>query len=174
MDATESWIVDLILKEQFENTIVDELIENFDERQIEALADLQRGKHVTIQLDKSHSPPCITISGISREVCSVSVEVQKMIKKIMTTQEEQSKAELVYNLVEWRYQRTDDSFVAFDKLTNMQLEDAKIDKKTHLTIRINKSNYRVDLNTLQALNDQGRTINIQRVPKNEGKLQLCK
>ncbi|XP_052530868.1 protein mono-ADP-ribosyltransferase PARP14 isoform X1 [Tympanuchus pallidicinctus] len=167
VDATESWIVDLILKEQFENTIVDELIENFDERQIEALADLQRGKHVTIQLDKSHSPPCITISGISREVCSVSVEVQKMIKKIMTTQEEQSKAELVYNLVEWRYQRTDDSFVAFDKLTNMQLEDAKIDKKTHLTIRINKNNYRVDLNTLQALNDQGRTINIQRVPKNE-------
>ncbi|XP_010712168.1 protein mono-ADP-ribosyltransferase PARP14 [Meleagris gallopavo] len=167
VDATESWILDLILKEQFENKIVDELIENFDERQIEALADLQRGKHVTIQLDKSHSPPCITISGISREVCSVSVEVQKMIKKIMTTQEEQSKAELVYNLVEWRYQRTDGSFVAFDKLTNMQLEDAKIDKKTHLTIRINKNNYRVDLNTLQALDDQGRTINIQRVPKNE-------
>ncbi|XP_031446538.1 protein mono-ADP-ribosyltransferase PARP14-like isoform X2 [Phasianus colchicus] len=167
VDATESWIVDLILKEQFENRIVDELIESFDERQIEALADLQRGKHVTIQLDKSQSPPCITISGISREVCSVSVEVQKMIKKIMTTQEEQSKAELVYNLVEWRYQRTNDSFVAFDKLTNMQLEDAKIEKKTHLTIRINKNNYRVDLNTLQALDDQGGTINIQRVPKNE-------
>ncbi|XP_021254186.1 poly [ADP-ribose] polymerase 14 isoform X3 [Numida meleagris] len=167
VDATESWIIDLILKEQFENRIVDELIENFDERQIETLADLQRGKHVTIQLDKNHSPPCITISGISREVCSVSAEVQKMIQKIKTTQEEQSKAKLVYNLVEWRYQSTDDIFVAFDKLTNMQLEDAKVDKKTHLTVKINKNNYRVDLNTLQALDDQGGSINIQRVPKNE-------
>ncbi|NXJ07799.1 PAR14 polymerase, partial [Odontophorus gujanensis] len=169
VDATESWIIDLILKEQFENRIVDELIEHFGEKQIETLADLQRGKHVSILLDKSHSPPCITICGISREVCSVSAEVQKMIQKIKTTQEEQSKAELVYNLVEWRYQRSNEGFVAFDKLTNMQLEDAKIEKKPYLTVKIDKKNYRVELNTLQARDDQGRTINIQRVPKNEGK-----
>ncbi|XP_032301847.1 protein mono-ADP-ribosyltransferase PARP14-like isoform X2 [Coturnix japonica] len=167
VDATESWITDLILKEQLENKIVDDLIENFDEREIETLANLQRGKHVTIQLDKNHSPPCITISGISREVCSVSVEVQKMIQKIKTTQEEQFKAELVYNLVEWRYQIIDDGFVAFDKLTNMQLEDAKMGKKPHLTIKINNNSYRVDLNTLKAHDDQGRTISIQRAPKNE-------
>ncbi|XP_072197855.1 protein mono-ADP-ribosyltransferase PARP14-like isoform X2 [Excalfactoria chinensis] len=167
VDAAESWITDLILKEQLENKIVDDLIENFDEKEIETLAELQRGKHVTIQLDKKHSPPCITISGISREVCSVSVEVQKMIQKIKTAQEEQYKAELVHNLVEWRYQSNDDSFVAFDKLTNMQLEDAKMVKKPSLTIKINKNNYRVDLNTLKARDDQGRPINIQRVPKNE-------
>lgn len=173
VDATESWIKNLILKEQFEISISDELIENFDERQIDALADLQKRKHVTIQLENKLSPPCIKISGISRDVCFVSVEVQKMIQKIKDTQEEQSKAELVYNLVEWRYPGSDDSFVAFDKLTNMQLEDAKIAKKTHLTVKINKNNYKVDLNTLQANDDQGKTIYIQRVPKNEGKLQLC-
>ncbi|POI35113.1 hypothetical protein CIB84_001138 [Bambusicola thoracicus] len=173
VDATESWITGVILKEQLENRIVDDIIENFDERQIEALADLQRGKHVTIELKKNDSPPCITISGISREVCSVSVEVQKMIQKKKAAQEEQSKAELVYKLVGWGYQGTDDSFVAFDKLTNMQLEDARLDKKPHLTVKINKTMYRVDMNTLQAHDDQGRTINIQRVPKNEGKLQCC-
>uniref|UniRef100_A0A8C0AX93 Poly [ADP-ribose] polymerase n=1 Tax=Buteo japonicus TaxID=224669 RepID=A0A8C0AX93_9AVES len=167
VDATESWIKNLILKEQFEISISDELIENFDERQIDALADLQKRKHVTIQLENKLSPPCIKISGISRDVCFVSVEVQKMIQKIKDTQEEQSKAELVYNLVEWRYPGSDDSFVAFDKLTNMQLEDAKIAKKTHLTVKINKNNYKVDLNTLQANDDQGKTIYIQRVPKNE-------
>lgn len=96
-----------------------------------------------------------------------------MIKKIKDTQEEQSKSELVYNLVEWKYQRNNDKFVAFDKLTNMQLEDAKIAKKTHLTVKIIKKNYMVDLNTLQASDDQGNTINIQRVPKNEGNSQLC-
>ncbi|NWI32443.1 PAR14 polymerase, partial [Sula dactylatra] len=170
VDATESWIKDLILKEQFENTISDELIENFDERQYEMLADLQRRKQVTIQLEDKLSPPCIKISGISRDVWFVSVEVQKMIQKIKDIEEEQSKAKLVYNLVEWRYPGSNDSFVAFDKLTNMQLEDAKIAKKSHLTVTINKKNFKVDLNTLQANDDQGRAINIQRVPKNEGKL----
>ncbi|NXI65098.1 PAR14 polymerase, partial [Anseranas semipalmata] len=170
VDATESWIINLILKEQFENSISDELIESFDERQIETLADLQRRKHVTIQLERNRSPPCIKISGISRDVCFVFVEVQTMIQKLKDIQEEQSKAELVFKLVEWRYQRSDDSFVAFDKLTNMHLEDAKIARKPHLTVTINKKNYTVDLNTLQANDDQGKTINIQRVSKNEGKL----
>ncbi|NXC68076.1 PAR14 polymerase, partial [Anhinga anhinga] len=170
VDATESWIKNLILKEQFENIISDELIENFDERQIKTLQDLQRTKQVTIQLENKVFPPCIKIFGISRDVWFVSVEVQNMIKKIKDTEEELSKAKLVYNLVEWRYPGSNDSFVAFDILTNMQLEDAKIAKKPHLTVKINKKNYKVDLNTLQASDDQGRTINIQRVPKNEGKL----
>lgn len=173
VNATESWIIKLILKEQFENCISDELIESFNDQQVEALTDLQRRKHVTIHLEKNCSPPCIKISGLSRDVFAVSVEIQKMIKKIKDTQEEQSKSELVYNLVEWKYQRNNDKFVAFDKLTNMQLEDAKIAKKTHLTVKIIKKNYMVDLNTLQASDDQGNTINIQRVPKNEGNSQLC-
>ncbi|XP_026707999.1 poly [ADP-ribose] polymerase 14-like [Athene cunicularia] len=172
VDAAESWIKNLILKEQFENSISDELIENFDERQIGTLADLQRRKHVTIQLDNKLSPPCIKISGITRDVYFVSVEIQKMIQKIKNTEEEQSKAELVYNLVEWRYPRSSDSFVAFDKLTNMQLEDAKMAKKTYLTVKINKKNYRVNLNTLKASDEQGKTITIQRVPKNEEKLSI--
>ncbi|XP_059676311.1 protein mono-ADP-ribosyltransferase PARP14 [Gavia stellata] len=172
VDATESWIKNLILKEQFENSISDELIENFDERQIDILADFQRRKHVTIQLENKLSPPRIKISGISRDVCFVSVEVQKMIQKIKDTEEERSKAELVYNLVEWRYPGSNDTIVAFDKLTNMQLEDAKIAKKPHLTVKINKKNYKVDLNTLQANDDQGKTINIQRVPKNEDKQSI--
>ncbi|NXF57405.1 PAR14 polymerase, partial [Ciccaba nigrolineata] len=170
VDATEAWIKNLILKEQFENSISDELIENFDERQIGTLTDLQRRKHVTIQLDNKLSPPCIKISGITRDVYFVSVEVQKMIQKIKDTEEERSKAELVCNLVEWRYPRSNDSFVAFDKLTNMQLEDAKMAKKPYLTVKINKKNYSVNLNTLQANDEQGKTITIQRVPKNEGKL----
>ncbi|KFZ68109.1 Poly [ADP-ribose] polymerase 14, partial [Podiceps cristatus] len=172
VDATESWLKNLILKDQFENSISDELIENFGETQIDALADLQRRYHVTIQLENKLSPPCIKISGISKDVCFVSVEVQKMIQKIQYTEEERSKAELVYNLVEWRYPGSNDSFVAFDKLTNMQLEDAKIAKKPHLTVKINKNNYKVDLNTLQASDDQGKTINIHRVPKNEDKQSI--
>ncbi|NWI16296.1 PAR14 polymerase, partial [Crypturellus soui] len=170
VDDAASWIMDLILKEQSENIISDELIENFDWSQMKTLEDLQKRKHVTFQFESNQSPPRIKISGISRDVYLVSMEVQNMIQKLRDTQEEQSKAELVYNLVEWRYQESNDSFITFDKLTNMQLEDAKIAKKTHLTVKIKNKNYKVNLNTLQANDDQGTTISIQRVPKNEGKL----
>ncbi|NWQ75369.1 PAR14 polymerase, partial [Columbina picui] len=170
VDATELWIKDLILKEQFENVISDELIGNFDEGQIATLAEIQRRNHVTIQVECEHCPPCIKISGISRDVGFVSVELQKMIQEMKDTEEERSRAELVYNLVEWRYPGSNDKFVAFDKLTNMHLEDAKMANKTHLTVKIKKKNYKVNLDTLQANDGQGETISIQRVPKNEGKL----
>ncbi|NXO31076.1 PAR14 polymerase, partial [Cisticola juncidis] len=169
VDATESWIKDLILKEQFEKVISDEAIESFDETQIAILEDLQRRKQVTIQLLNKLTPSQIKISGITRDVCSVSLEVQEMIQQIKSTEEEQSKAELYHEVVEWRYLGSNDSFVAFDKLTNMQLECAKRTKKRHLNVKIKKKNYRVDLNTLKATNDKGKTINLQRVIKNEGK-----
>ncbi|NXS16893.1 PAR14 polymerase, partial [Mystacornis crossleyi] len=168
VDATESWIKDLILKEQLENTIADEAIESFDETQIAILEDLQRINRVTIQLENKLSPPQIKINGINRDVYSISLEVQRMIQQIKS-EEEQSKAELLYNRVEWRYPGSNDSFVAFDKLTNMQLEHAKVFKKPYLNVRINKKNYKVDLNTLKATDDQGKSINLQRVAKDKGK-----
>ncbi|NXC88533.1 PAR14 polymerase, partial [Cercotrichas coryphoeus] len=169
VNATESWIKDLILKEQFENTISDEAIESFDETQIAILEDLQRRNQVTVQFLNNLSPPQIKISGISRDVCSVSHEVQEMIQQIKSSEEEQSKAELLYNLVEWRYPGSNDSFVSFDKLTNMQLEHAKMSKKLYLNVKIKNKNYKVDLNTLKATDEQGKTIKLQRVRKDEGK-----
>lgn len=168
VNATESWIKDLILKEQLEHTVADEAIASFDETQFAILEDLQRRKQITIHLENKLSPPQIKISGISRDVYPVSLEVQGMIQQIKSTEEEQSKAELLYNLVEWRYPGSNNSFVAFDKLTNMQLEHAKLFKKTYLNVKINKKNYKVDLNTLKATDDQGKTINLQRVAKDEG------
>ncbi|XP_054492030.2 protein mono-ADP-ribosyltransferase PARP14-like [Agelaius phoeniceus] len=167
VDAAESWIKDLILKEQFENTISDEAIENFDETQFAILEDLQRRKQVTIEILNKLSPPQIKISGISRDVCFVSQKVQEMIKKIKSTEEEQSKAELLFNLVEWRYLGSNDSFVPFDKLTNMQLEHAKMAKKPYMNVRIKNKNYKVDLNTLRATDDQGKIKILQRVKKDE-------
>ncbi|OWK63178.1 Poly [ADP-ribose] polymerase 14 [Lonchura striata] len=168
VNAAESWIKDLILKEQFENTISDEAIENFDETQFAILEDLQRRKQVTIEILNKLSPPQIKISGISRDVCTVSLQVQDMVHQIKSTEEEQCKAELLYNLVEWRYLGSHDSFVAFDKMTNMKLEYAKRDKKPHLKIKIKNKTYTVDLNTLNATDDQGKIKILQRVTKEEG------
>ncbi|NWS30310.1 PAR14 polymerase, partial [Polioptila caerulea] len=170
VDATESWIKDLILKEQFENIISDEAIDSFDETQVAILEDLQRGKQVTIELLNKLSPSQIKISGISRDVCSVSLEVQEMIQQIKSSEEVQYKAELLYNLVEWRYSARNNSFLAFDKLTNMHLEYANMAEKRYLNVKIKNKNYKVDLNTLTATDDQGKTIHLQRVTKDEGKL----
>uniref|UniRef100_A0A8C3R8Q2 Poly [ADP-ribose] polymerase n=1 Tax=Cyanoderma ruficeps TaxID=181631 RepID=A0A8C3R8Q2_9PASS len=167
VDATECWIKDLILKEQFENTISDEAIESFDETHIAILEGLQEVKQVTIQILNKLSPPQIKICGISRDVYSVSLAVQEMVQQIKSTEEEESKAELLHNLVEWRYPGSNDSFVAFDKPTNMQLEHAKIAKKLHLNIKIKNKNYKVDLKSLKATDDQGKTITLQRVIKDE-------
>ncbi|XP_072788081.1 protein mono-ADP-ribosyltransferase PARP14 isoform X2 [Taeniopygia guttata] len=167
VDAAESWIKDLILKEQFESTISDEAIENFDETQFAILEDLQRRTQVTIEILNKLSPPQIKISGISRDVCIVSLQVQDMVHQIKSTEEEQCKAELLYNLVEWRYLGSHDSFVAFDKMTNMKLEYAKRAKKPHLKIKIKNKTYKVDLNTLNATDDQGKTKILQRVTKEE-------
>ncbi|NXV73285.1 PAR14 polymerase, partial [Atlantisia rogersi] len=169
VNATESWIKDLISKEQFETVISDELMENLLESKTDALTDLQRRKHVVLQYENKSSPPQIKISGISKDVYFVFAEIQNMIQKLKDTEEERSKAELVYNLVEWSYSDSNGSLVSFDKLTNMKLEDAKLAKKAHLTVKIKKKNYTVDLNALQACDDQGKTLSIQRVPKNEGK-----
>ncbi|NWU29373.1 PAR14 polymerase, partial [Dyaphorophyia castanea] len=167
VDATESWIKNLILKEQLEKTFADEAIESFDETHIAILEDLQRRNQVTIQLENKLSPPQIKISGINRDVCSIFLEVQGMIQQIKSTEEEQSKAELLSNLVEWRYPGSDGSFVAFDKLTNTQLERAKLFEKPYLNVTIDKKNYKVDPNTLKATDDQGNTIKLQRVAKDE-------
>lgn len=174
VDAAESWIKDLILKEQFESTISDEAIENFDETQFAILEDLQRRTQVTIEILNKISPPQIKISGISRDVCIVSLQVQDMVHQIKSTEEEQCKAELLYNLVEWRYLGSHDTFVAFDKMTNMKLEYAKRAKKPHLKIKIKNKTYKVDLNTLNATDDQGKTKILQRVTKEEGKWHFCR
>ncbi|KAM6268599.1 protein mono-ADP-ribosyltransferase PARP14 [Porphyrio hochstetteri] len=168
VNATASWIKDLISKDQFETIISDELIENLLESKADALTELQTKNHVALQYENKSSPQ-IKISGIAKDVYYVVGEIQKLIQKLKSTEEEQSKAELVYNLVEWSYSDSNGSFVSFDKLTNMKLEDAKIAKKKHLTVKINKKNYSVDLNALQACDDQGKTLSIQRIPKNEDK-----
>ncbi|NXA74179.1 PAR14 polymerase, partial [Thryothorus ludovicianus] len=169
VESTESWIKNLILKEQFVSIISDEAIDSFDKTQIAILEDLQRGNQVTIEILHNVSPPQIKISGISRDVCSVSLEVHKMVKQIKTSEEEQYKAELFSNLVEWRYSESNNSFIAFDKMTNMHLEHAKMAEKLYLNVIIKEKNYKVDLNTLMATDDQGNTINLQRVAKDEGK-----
>ncbi|XP_042699055.2 uncharacterized protein LOC101950235 isoform X2 [Chrysemys picta bellii] len=169
VEATESWIKNLILKEQYDNVIPDELIGSFDETEAKKLSELQKSLHITIHVETKETPPFVRVSGITRDVYEASMKIQNMIKSIKDNQEEQSKAKLVSNLVQWKYSINNMPFIDFDPLTNMHLEDAKVAKKTYINIKLLRKDYKVDMKNLRATDEQGTVVTIQREPKDEGK-----
>ncbi|XP_063144814.1 protein mono-ADP-ribosyltransferase PARP14-like [Candoia aspera] len=165
-----AWLKKLIFQEQTENLIVDDLIDMFDDAEIKKLNDLQKRLHIAIQLDKMQSPPFILVSGVPRDVLTAFTEIQNLLKYLKADQEKKSKAELAKVLVEWQYCTNGDAFVAFDMLSNLDLEDAKISKKKQVQVQIQGENYTADLNKMCVVDSQGKSIKINRVGKNEDKL----
>ncbi|XP_042301491.1 protein mono-ADP-ribosyltransferase PARP14-like isoform X2 [Sceloporus undulatus] len=173
VDAAESWLKKLILQEQAENRITDELIDMFDDAEIQKLNELQKRLHIAIQLEKKQSPPFILVSGIPRDVLTAFTEIQDLIKKMKDDREERSKAELAKNLVEWQYSKDGDKYTSVDMLANLHLEDAMISKKMHVNIQIDGKAYMVDLKNMSA-HHKGKTVYFKRSSKEEGKVALPK
>ncbi|CAM2100602.1 unnamed protein product [Caretta caretta] len=167
MEDAISWIKNLILKEQHENTISDEWISSFDEQEYKELANLQ--KKLSIQLEYKYPVPLIRVSGVTKDVLRACLEIQEMIKRVRAVQEEQSKAELLSNLVEWQYLKNN-QYLPFDSLTNLRLEDAAALNQKEINITIWNKNYQVDLEARRAIDDTGKIMAILRISKDEGKL----
>ncbi|XP_070813176.1 protein mono-ADP-ribosyltransferase PARP14-like [Pituophis catenifer annectens] len=170
VEKAEAWLRKLVFKEQTEKCIVDDLIYMFADAEIKRLNDLQKRLHIVIHLNKMESPPFILLSGITQDVLTAYTEIQNLLKKLTADQEKKSKAELVKVLVEWQYCANGNVFVAFDSLSNLDLEDAKISKKKHIQVQIEGRNYTADLNKMCVVNSQGKSMKIKRVGKDEGKL----
>lgn len=152
---------DLILKGQYETVVSDKWISNFGESEYEKLRALQQRLHVAIRLEYKDSSPSLHIVGITKDVLTAS----SVIKSMVQSMEEQSKADILSNFVEWQYE-DNGKYKAFDSLTNMHLESAA--HQLEITIR-NKS-YKVDPSKQCAVDNQGRSITLRRVSKAEGKL----
>lgn len=170
VEDAEKWLKDLILREQTEQRFQDIVIETFDEAEIQKLNDLQRRLHIAILLEKEKSPPLILVSGIPRDVMDAYAEIQTLIDTVKHNQEEKSKAQLVQNLVQWQYQSNGDVFLAFDVITNLHLEDGKINKKTHVKIQLQGKNYWANIKKMHATDDQKRHIEIRRVSNGNERL----
>ncbi|XP_062830403.1 protein mono-ADP-ribosyltransferase PARP14 isoform X2 [Anolis carolinensis] len=173
VEGAEAWLKKMILQEQSENLIDDELIDMFDNAEIQKLNDLQKRLHIAIELKKNQSPPSILVSGIPRDVLTASTEIQKLIKKKKEEREERSKAELAKNLVEWQYCKDGDVYRPFEMLPNLHLEDAKISNKMNVNVQINGKTYVVDMINMNA-QGHGKTLSIKRIAKGEGKVALPK
>nr|XP_045004395.1 protein mono-ADP-ribosyltransferase PARP14 [Jaculus jaculus] len=161
---TISWVQELIQKEQLSYTSEEEFIRDFDEKAGQKLNELQKRLNVTISVDQSK--PSIKVLGLSRDVMQTRDEIEEMIKSIRMAKERETQADCVFQFVEWQYQDSN-AFHSFDKITNLQLEDAKKARVQSTVVKINNQDYTVNLNTGTASGPHGHSFTVQRVVKAE-------
>ncbi|XP_013925211.1 PREDICTED: poly [ADP-ribose] polymerase 14 [Thamnophis sirtalis] len=165
VENAAAWIKGLILESQNEYIISDEWILNFGESEYKNLEKLQKKLRISMKLDSEASPPSLCICGITKDVLHASTEIQTMIRRIREDREKKSKADLLTNLVLWRYE-DNGQYRSFDSLTNMQIEAAAQHQRLH-ELTINNKCYKVDLSKMQAVDDQGTCIALRRIAKVE-------
>lgn len=169
VDQAVQWLKDLITKEQFSYTNTDECLRDFDEKEYKELNELQKRLNIIISLDQKR--PFMEVSGISRDVMEARDKIEEMIKKARLAREEAKRADCVSEFIEWQY---DDNNTPhpFDKITNLQLEDARNRKNKSIDIKINNQCYTVDLETCIATSQGGHSFTVRRLTKSESELNL--
>lgn len=164
VEETEAWLKSAILKEQFHREIKNDSILDFGEAEHEELFELQESLNIALSLTNN----IIKISGVSTDVWSAYSSIQNMIHRVEAAKYEEVKAELLKNLIEWKYLEKD-SYVPFDRLTNMHLENALEAKKKQISVTIQNKKYIVNIADKHAIDDQGQRKSIIRIDKSEGK-----
>ncbi|NWS74302.1 PAR14 polymerase, partial [Crotophaga sulcirostris] len=162
VEEAENWLKSAILKEQCEREITDESISHFGEAESKELDDLQMKLKIALHLGSTS----IRISGVEKDVWMAYSAIQEMIHRVKAAKQEEINAELLQNLLEWQYFEND-SYVPFDTLTNMRLEDAFLRKQEGISITIDGKKYTVNIGGRYALDEQGKQRTIRRVDKSE-------
>ncbi|CAO2631689.1 Protein mono-ADP-ribosyltransferase PARP14 [Lemmus lemmus] len=167
VERTISWIQNLITQEQLPYHSSDECVRDFGEKEYRKLNELQDRLNIVIELDQK--TPLIKVAGISRDVITARDEIENLIKNIRLTKEKKRQADYILAFVEWRY--IDNNVThCFDKITNMQLENALQAKHKITVVKINNQDFTVNLRTSTATGPQGQSVTVQRILKDESKL----
>ncbi|NXY07931.1 PAR14 polymerase, partial [Pteruthius melanotis] len=162
VEEAEKWLRSAISKEQSQTEIEDESISHFGEKESEELDDLEDKLKILLRL-KSTS---IEISGVTKDVCMASLAVHKMILRVKADREKEMQAKLLQNSVEWKYSEKG-SYVPFNSLTNVELENAYMRKQKIIEVTIGERVYTVDMESKTAVDAQEKQISIIRVDKSE-------
>ncbi|NXA42764.1 PAR14 polymerase, partial [Eudromia elegans] len=162
VEEAENWIKNAISKDQHEEVITNDTIQSFGEKENEELCDLQKQLNIILHSENNF----IKISGVAKDVWFAHSKIQNMIHRVEAAKDEKIKAEFLKNSVEWKYFEND-SFVSFDNLTNLHLENAFLGKQKYISVFINKQKYRVDIKAKYAIDDEGRKTVIARVDKSK-------
>ncbi|XP_069840937.1 protein mono-ADP-ribosyltransferase PARP14-like [Dendropsophus ebraccatus] len=159
---TRTWLKDLILKEQGENIITDEWILKFDDQDHHTLSQDQTRLGVSVSFESAGST--VRISGLTRDVLEMSNKIQDMIKKVREKKTKERDADILSDLVEWRY-HDGNSFIPFDRIANLDLEKAKNTDMQSLKIDVSGVSYTVKIKENIMQDARGRNIRIDRVSK---------
>ncbi|NWR62452.1 PAR14 polymerase, partial [Bucorvus abyssinicus] len=162
VEEVEGWLKSAILKEQFQTEITDESIIHFGEAERQELHNLQKKLEIGLLLGGTS----IRLSGVEKDVWIAYSTVQEMIHRVKAAKQEEIKAELLQSLIEWKYLKND-SYVPFDSLTNMHLENALMGKQKAVSVIIDRKKYTADVEARCILDDQGRSTPVIRIDKSE-------
>ncbi|XP_040214268.1 protein mono-ADP-ribosyltransferase PARP14-like isoform X2 [Rana temporaria] len=165
VEKTKDWLLQLIDSEQAEKVITEECISELEEAEVKKISDLQKKFQVSV----IYKPPdpSIRIVGLTRDVLPVSGEIEKIINRVKDRKNREGAAELTGKLVEWRY-NNGGTMIPFDKMTNLELEEAKNEDKVQITIQIRGNQHTVSVQGETATDKHGNQIQIQRVVKHDG------
>lgn len=161
VEEAEEWLRSAISREQSQTEIVDESLSHFGEEEYEELGELEKKLKIVL---KWNSISSIEISGVTKDVCMASLAIHKMIIRVKSARETQAK--LLQNSVEWQYFE-EDSYVPFNSLTNVELENAYVGKQKTVEVTIDERICRVDMERRTAVDPEGKQIPIIRVDKSE-------
>ncbi|KAF6120826.1 poly(ADP-ribose) polymerase family member 14 [Phyllostomus discolor] len=164
VDSALACIQDLIKNELSIYTSEDECIKDFDKKEHQELTKLTEKLSISISWDAR--TPSIKVTGISRDVEEAGKAIEEMIRTVRAAREQESRADYVSEFVEWQY-NDNNAFHNFDKMTNLQLEDAKKAKKSTVNVKINNQSYTVDLKSYVATDAKGHSLPVQRLTKPE-------
>lgn len=164
-----TWIQDMIKMEQGLYTSEEEHIKDFEEKEYQELTKLQKKLNIAISLDTER--PLIEVSGISRDVEQARNAIEKMMKTVRLTKEQEFRADCISEVIAWQY-NDNKTFHHFDKVTNLQLEDARRKNIKTLVVKINHQKYTVDLNTYVATDAKGHSFPVQRLTKSNSESNL--
>ncbi|XP_075821311.1 protein mono-ADP-ribosyltransferase PARP14-like isoform X6 [Microtus pennsylvanicus] len=164
VERTISWIQNLITQEQHSYQSDDECVRDFGEKEYKKLNELQERLNIVIELDQK--TPLINVTGISRDVMGARDEIENLIKSIRLAKEKESQADYVLTFVEWRY-IVNNVTHCFDKIPNMQLENARQAKHKSTVVKINNQDFTVNLRTNTATGPQGQSVTVRRILKDE-------
>ncbi|XP_040214270.1 LOW QUALITY PROTEIN: protein mono-ADP-ribosyltransferase PARP14-like [Rana temporaria] len=165
VEKTKAWLHKMIDSEQAEKVITEECISELEEAEVQKISDLQKSFQVSVIYKPAD--PSIRIVGLTRDVLPVSGEIEKVINRVKDRNNRERAAELTGKLVEWSYDNGG-TMIPFDKVTNLELEEAKNDKTAQITIQIRGNQYTVSVQRETATDQRGNQIQIQRVLKHEG------
>ncbi|XP_053727673.1 protein mono-ADP-ribosyltransferase PARP14-like isoform X3 [Synchiropus splendidus] len=147
----------LIVDEQATKTIDDWYIGQLASEDVSQLEALQREMTVRIRLDKGTEEqiPHIHLEGLTRDVASAESTIRELLRKVERQDNLRSKAKLMANLVEWKYEDGTGALAVFDIFTNLELEEA-LKKQRTVRVKFNGKEYDVDAVNKKAISTRGQ------------------